>query len=160
MLFSSANCCQEMLDIFNKVLHTGLGLLMSIRRVRVNTSDAPWMNDHLKSLIFKRQKAFHDGGTGSMLYKFYSCFNSRKEIVQGRICPPFTLLVYVLFLRTQHPSFLCPAKVPKRRVGAGWKAGNFYNMPRTALPADPRTCENCTYCRFITGYVVILSTPL
>ena len=63
-----------MLDIFNKVLHTGLDLLMTlmpIRRVRGNTSDAPWMNDHLKSLILKRQKAFHDGGTESMLYKFH-----------------------------------------------------------------------------------------
>ena len=41
MLFSSSNCCQQMLDIFNKVLHTGPDLLMPIRRVRVNTSDAP-----------------------------------------------------------------------------------------------------------------------
>ena len=63
MLFSSANCRQEMLDIFNKVLHTGLDFLMPFRKVCVNTSDATWMNDHLKSLILKRQKAFHDGGT-------------------------------------------------------------------------------------------------
>ena len=63
MLFSSANCRQEMLDIFNKVLHTGLDLLMPFRKVCVNTSDATWMNDHVKSLILKRQKAFHDGGT-------------------------------------------------------------------------------------------------
>ena len=41
MLFSSSNCCQQILDIFNKVLHTGPDLLMPIRRVRVNTSDAP-----------------------------------------------------------------------------------------------------------------------
>ena len=34
------------------------------------------------------------------------------------ICPPFTLLVYALFLRTQHLPFLCLSKVPKRRVGA------------------------------------------
>ena len=63
MLFSSANCRQEMLDIFNKVLHTGLDPLMPFRKVCVNTSDATWMSDHLKSLILKRQKAFHDGGT-------------------------------------------------------------------------------------------------
>ena len=63
MLFSSANCRQEMLDIFNKELHTGLDLLMPFRKVCVNTSDATWMNDHVKSLILKRQKAFHDGGT-------------------------------------------------------------------------------------------------
>ena len=74
MLFSSAICCQDMLYIFNKVLHTGLDLLMPIRRVLVNTSDAPWMNDHFKSLILKRKKAFHDGGTESILYKFYRNF--------------------------------------------------------------------------------------
>ena len=33
------------------------------------------------------------------------------------ICPPFTLLVYALFLLMQHLPFLCLAKVPKRRVG-------------------------------------------
>ena len=85
MLFSSANCCQEMLDIFNKVLHTGLDLLMPIRRVRVNTSDAPWMNDHLQSLILKRQKAFHDGGTRSMLYKFYrNAVNRERKSCKAR----------------------------------------------------------------------------
>ena len=71
MLISSANCCQDMLDIFNKVLHTGLDLLMPVRGVRVNTSDTPWMNDLLKSLILKRQKAFYDSGTESKLYRFY-----------------------------------------------------------------------------------------
>ena len=85
MLFSSANSCQEMLDIFNKVLHTELDLLMPIRRVRVNTSDAPWMNDHLKSLILKRQKAFHDGGWGSMLYKFYrNAVNRERKSCKAR----------------------------------------------------------------------------
>ena len=44
---------------------------MPIRRVHVNTFDAPWMTDHLKSLILKRQKAFPDGGTESILYKFH-----------------------------------------------------------------------------------------
>ena len=60
-----------MLDIFSKVLYTGLDLLVPIRRVCVDTYDAPWMNDHLKSLILKPQKAFHDGNTESMLNKFY-----------------------------------------------------------------------------------------
>ena len=47
--------------------------------------------------------------------------------------------------------FLCLAKVPKRRVGASWEAGNVYNMPRTALPGDHRTSEHCPYCRFHHG---------
>ena len=35
--------------------------------------------------------------------------------------------------------FLCPAKVPKRRVGASSKAGHVYNMLRNTLPAGHRT---------------------
>ena len=58
---------------------------MLIRRVRVNTSDAPWMNDHLKSFILKRQKAFHDVGTGSMLYKFYwKAVNRERKSCKAR----------------------------------------------------------------------------
>ena len=55
-LFSSATCCQDMLDILHNVIHTGLNILMPVRRVRVNTSDVPWMTPHLKSRILKRQK--------------------------------------------------------------------------------------------------------
>ena len=44
---------------------------MPVKRVRVNTSDAPWMTRHLKSLILKRQKAFHKHGAESPHYKFY-----------------------------------------------------------------------------------------
>ena len=74
-----------MLDIFNKVLHTGLDLLMPIRRVRVNTSDTLWMNDHLQLLILKRQKAFHDGGAGSVLYKFYrNAVNRERKSYKAR----------------------------------------------------------------------------
>ena len=68
-----------MLDIFNKVLYTGLDLLVPIRRVC-----APRMNDHLKSLILKRQKAFHDGDTESMLYKFYrNAVNRERKSCKG-----------------------------------------------------------------------------
>ena len=44
--------------------------------------------------------------------------NVWKYVDDTTICPPFTRLVYALFLRTQHLPFLCLAKVPKRRVGA------------------------------------------
>ena len=73
-----------MLDIFNKVLYTGLDLLVPIRRVCVNTSDTAWMNDHLKSLILKRRKAFHDGDTESKLFKFYrNAVNRERKSCKG-----------------------------------------------------------------------------
>ena len=53
-LVSSEESRGDMLNIFNEVIHTGLELLMPVKRVRVNASDAPWMTQHLKSLILKR----------------------------------------------------------------------------------------------------------
>ena len=43
LLFSSASGCQDMLDILHNAIHTGLDILMPVKRVRVNTSDVPWM---------------------------------------------------------------------------------------------------------------------
>ena len=61
-LFSSLDCFEDMLNAFYKALRTGLDLLMPVKKVRVNTSDLPWMTKHLKSLTLKRQKAFHEHG--------------------------------------------------------------------------------------------------
>jgi hypothetical protein len=52
---------------------------MPIRRVRVNTADAPWMTDHLKTLILKRQKAFLELGIESLQFKFYRNLVNRKR---------------------------------------------------------------------------------
>ena len=61
-LFSSLDCFEDMLNAFYKALRTGLDLLMPVKKVRVNTSDVPWMTKNLKSLTLKRQKAFHEHG--------------------------------------------------------------------------------------------------
>ena len=83
VLFSSSSYCQEMLNIF-KVIHIGLDILMPIKRVRVNTRDAPWMTDNLKSLIIKRQKAFHEHGGESPQYKFYrNTVNRERKSVKA-----------------------------------------------------------------------------
>ena len=60
---------------FNKVIHTGLDILMPIKGVRVNMRDAPWMTDK----IIKRQKAFHEHGGESPQYKFYSNTVNRER---------------------------------------------------------------------------------
>ncbi|XP_068704712.1 uncharacterized protein [Montipora foliosa] len=84
VLFSSSSYCQEMLNILNKVIHIGLDILMPIKRVRVNTRDAPWMTDNLKSLIIKRQKAFHEHGGESPQYKFYrNTVNRERKSVKA-----------------------------------------------------------------------------
>ncbi|XP_068752751.1 uncharacterized protein [Montipora capricornis] len=68
VLFSSSSDCQEMLNIFNKVIHIGLDII-PIKRVRVNTRDAPWMTDN---------------GGESPQYKFYrNTVNRERKSVKA-----------------------------------------------------------------------------
>ncbi|XP_022803444.1 angiopoietin-2-like [Stylophora pistillata] len=78
-LFSSAESCEDLLDVFMNCIRTGLDLIMPVKRVRINTTDAPWMTQHLKSLIRKRQKAFHQHGSDSVQFKFF-----RNAVNRGR----------------------------------------------------------------------------
>ena len=69
LLLNSLETCYELLCVFEQVIHTGLDLLMPVRKVRMNTRDAPWMTQHLKDLIRKRQQAFLNKGADSVQYK-------------------------------------------------------------------------------------------
>ena len=52
---------------------------MNVKKVRVNTSDVPWMTQHLKSLILKSQRAFHEHGIKSAQFKFYHSAVNRER---------------------------------------------------------------------------------
>ena len=52
---------------------------MPVKRVRINTRDAPWMTSDLKSLNLKRQQAFHKHGSDSVQFKFYRDAVNRKH---------------------------------------------------------------------------------
>ena len=41
------------------------------KKVRMNTHDVPWITQHLKDLIRKREQAFHKKGADSVQYKLY-----------------------------------------------------------------------------------------
>ena len=41
------------------------------KKVRMNTRDVPWITQHLKDLIRKREQAFHKKGAESIQYKLY-----------------------------------------------------------------------------------------
>ena len=79
LLLSSPETCDELLCVFEQVIHTGLDLLMPVRIVLMNTRDAPWMTQHLKDLIRKRQQAFHNNGADSVQYKFYRSRANRER---------------------------------------------------------------------------------
>ena len=71
LLFGSLESCDALLSVFEEVIHTGLDLLMPVSKVQLNTRDAPWMTQHLKDLIQKRQQAFHKKSADSVQFKFY-----------------------------------------------------------------------------------------
>ena len=79
MLFSSIENCKDLVNVFHEFMRTGLDLLMPVRKIRINTSDVPWMTQHLKSLILKRQKAFHRNGAEFPQYTFYRNVVNRER---------------------------------------------------------------------------------
>ena len=60
--FTAIESCEDMLNVFYEVIHTGLDLLLLIKKVCFNTLDTVLIKQHLKSLIMERRKAFHKLG--------------------------------------------------------------------------------------------------
>ena len=120
-LFSSANCCQDMLDILHNVIHTGLKILMPVRRVRVNTSDVPWMTPHLKSLILKQQRAFREHGAESPSFKFYRNVVNRER----KSWKASFYKVKVEHMKNENPKLWW--KEVKRLSGSQSNSGNVIN---------------------------------
>ena len=56
------------------------------KKVRMNTHDVPWITQHLKDLIRKREQAFHKKGAESIQYKLYR--NQVKRERKPRKAPP------------------------------------------------------------------------
>ena len=81
LLLSSRETCDELERTLRKVIHTGFNIIMPVKKVRINPKDAPRMTQELKTLILKRQKAFHRHGANSAIFKFYrnSVNRSRKR---------------------------------------------------------------------------------
>ncbi len=92
-IFSSLELCEDLVYTFNNVVHTGLDILMPVQRIRVNTTDAPWMTALIlyiliKSLILSRQNAFHKHGTESTQYKFYrNAVNRERKVAKAKFYP-------------------------------------------------------------------------
>ena len=74
-LFPSIDTCEELVNMFNNVITAGLNILMPIKKIRINLADSPWMTQHLKSLILKRQKAFHDHGHSMIMVYHHLSIN-------------------------------------------------------------------------------------
>ncbi|PFX22146.1 hypothetical protein AWC38_SpisGene13322 [Stylophora pistillata] len=125
-LFCSASCCLDMLDIpdildIHDVIHTGLNILMPVRRVRVNSSDVPWVTPHLKSLILKRQRAFLEHGVESSSYKLYRNAVDRER----KSCKASFYKVKVEHMKEENPKLWW--KEVKLLSGSQSNSGNVIN---------------------------------
>ena len=134
-LFSSEESSEDMLNIFNEVIHTGLDLLMPVKRVRVNTSDAPWMTQHLKLLILKRQKAFRKHGAESPQYKFYrNAVNRERKTSKANFYK-----TKVEHMKDENPKVW--RKEVKRLGGASSRTGNVISQIQAERVEDLNQIE-------------------
>ena len=81
--------------------------MTSAKHLGLTISSKHTWNDHIKDIINKASRRPY----------FFGAAKEFESSLAGYVY--FLLRLYTaLFLRTLHPPFLCPAKVPKRRVGA------------------------------------------
>ena len=84
LLFTPLVSCEEKWQVFQDVIHSGLDTIMPAKPVKICTADVPWMNESLKSLIMKRQKAFCAYGPDSAhLNTFVTLSTDRGKSVEG-----------------------------------------------------------------------------
>ena len=103
------------------------------------------VSGHIKQSHMKQ--AYSDVIKSVKVPVFFSAVKKIKSSSAGHV--HFLYCLYILCCYVSGTClFLCPAKVPKRRVVVSWKAGNVYNIPRTALPGGYQSGEHCPYCRF------------
>ena len=76
LLFTPLVICEEKWQVFQDVIHSGLDAIMPAK---------PTMNESLKSLIMKRQKAFCAYGPDSAQFKYFrNLVNRQRKICRGK----------------------------------------------------------------------------
>ena len=85
LLFTPLVSCEEKWQVFQDVIHSGLDTIMPVKPVKICTADVPWMNESLKSLIMKRQKAFSAYGLDSAHFKYFrNLVNRERKTCRGK----------------------------------------------------------------------------
>ena len=85
LLFTPLVSCEEKWQVFQDVIHSGLDTIMPAKPVKISTADVPWMNESLKSLIVKRQKAFSAYGPDSAQPRYFrNLVNRERKTCRGK----------------------------------------------------------------------------
>ena len=68
-IIPSTNDCDQLSNMFQNIVLTGVNILMPMTRSKKCPVDAPWITNHFKTLIIERQKAFSTYGPDSSSFK-------------------------------------------------------------------------------------------
>ena len=63
--------CDTKYEKFNDTMITMIENLFPLERIKVRKCDKPWMTSSIKSAIGRRQKALHESGKNSDIYKYW-----------------------------------------------------------------------------------------
>ena len=72
-MVSCNRSCEENLNNFTCIINYALDTLTPLKAVVTNHNDRPWMNNNLRTLINKRQKAFAQGNQT----RFTKCYETK-----------------------------------------------------------------------------------
>ena len=72
--------CKDKLDIFTKVIITGLDCFFPIKIIKLHANDKPWVTPEFKEIIKDRQKAYHDGNIQKYNYLRSLANRKRKQL--------------------------------------------------------------------------------
>jgi len=85
IVIDELDTCNEKCELFNNLAHIGLDSITPLKEIRINTADAPWMTQKIKTLIQKRQKAFCNDGKNSITYKYYrNAVNRERKAIKSQ----------------------------------------------------------------------------
>ncbi|CAB3996817.1 Hypothetical predicted protein [Paramuricea clavata] len=81
--------CDTKYEKFNDTMTMMIEKFFSLERIKVRKCDKPWMTSSIKSAIGRRQKALHESGKNSDIYKYWrnrvqSCIKVARKIYYMR----------------------------------------------------------------------------
>ena len=81
--------CDTKYEKFNDTMITMIENVFPLKRIKVRKCDKPWMTSSIKSAIGRRQKALHESGKNSDIYKYWrnrvqSCIKVARKIYYMR----------------------------------------------------------------------------
>ena len=100
LLFASLGSWEDTWVVFQQAILNRIDILMPAKKVRVFSTDSPWMTPRHKNLIRKMSKCLHQ-----LLYEFYTVFKHSKILVnrERKTCGERYYESSIQHLKDEHP---------------------------------------------------------